>query len=330
MNRTKYIVVTGATSLLAYALIAKLLQAGYVVRGLVRNRSAYRGQQHPNLEFVECDITKVDSYTAALEGAEAVAHCAALTTQGADNESYRRINTQATIELIKAAEAADVKTFINVSSANVYAYGSKEHPGDESKPFTPPFSASLYAQSKMLVQEYIRAYEGTMRIVTIAPTFMLGEGRGASGAERIVKMGLRRVVVYPMGGKNFVSAEDVATGIIAAMQQGRHQAEYLLTGENLSYREFFMRVARLAGRKSIRIPIPTLLLKMVGVIGEVLMRCGIRTEINLTNMRILSVGNYYRHDKATDELGYVASHIDIAIISILGSRTSSGVAIETR
>ena len=42
-----------------------------------------------------------------------------------------------------------------------------------------------------------------------------------------------------VGGKNFVATGDVAKGIVSALSHGKDGESYLLSGENLTYREFY-------------------------------------------------------------------------------------------
>lgn len=316
----KHILVTGANSLLATAVINKLLLNGMRVRGVVRRKSSYWGMLHSNLELTEGDFTKQQFIKQAIDGCDTIIHCAAITAQSASWQEYERVNIDATRQLLNEAENADINSFIYVSSANVFTYGNKETPGDESKPICPPFDNSLYAKSKFMAQQLVLNHSGKMRVISVAPTFMIGNCQKGSGAQRMVSMALgRRVIFYPLGGKNFVYVEDVAQGIIDAISFGQDKECYLLSGENLSYKEFFKRIKDIEQHRALFIPIPNILMRFVGKVGDILSALGIHTEITSTNMKILCIGNYYSFDKAKKRWGYSPQSIDTAICDAIDS-----------
>ena len=81
---------------------------------------------------------------------------------------------------------------------------------------------------------------GELEVVICNPTFVVGAyGTGASSAEvvRLVASGLFRA--YPPGGTNFVNADDVADGLLLAMERGRPGERYLLGGEEQVVRAGF-------------------------------------------------------------------------------------------
>lgn len=308
------VLVTGANSFLASALIPRLLSGGYAVRGLVRRASSFGGVVHPCMEIVEGDFSNEATLRRVLPNCDFVVHCAALTAQNAPLKECLRVNTDATCRLMTLADELKIKIFINVSSANIFGFGSQKVPGDESKPQVAPFSESPYAVSKAAVQMFIRGFDCRMSIITIAPTFMIGTCHAGSGSARMVGMAMgHRVVFYPPGGKNFVRVDDVADGIVAALQHGRNRESYLLAGENMTYRQFFGLVKRVEKGRALFVPIVAPVLKVAGVVGDLLLHLSVRTQINSVNMRILCVRNYYTAAKAVRDIGFVSHPIDSAV-----------------
>lgn len=300
----KRVLVTGANSLLASSLVPRLLERGYAVRGLVRRRESYSGEPHPRLEITEGDFTCVDTLYRVLPDCELVVHCAALTDQGARWSEYLRVNVTATRTLMEVAASFRVERFVYVSSANAFAFGSEDAPGDETKPLRPPFSDSFYASSKAAAQALAADFRGVMDVVTVNPTFMIGRCRAGSGSARIIGMGIdRRVVFYPPGGKNFVHVDDVARGIVLALERATDGEAYLLAGENLSYGAFFRMLSDVCGQKPVFVRIPAFLLLAVGAAGSLFGFLGLRSEVNFTNMRILCTCNYYTAVKSSLYLG---------------------------
>lgn len=298
------VLVTGANGFLASSLIRELLRCGYQVRGLLRRMGAYHGESSQELELVEGDFTDTATAVEALHGCDMVVHCAAMTAQGACWEDYLRVNVEAVRSLLLAAEDCGVKRFVLVGSANAFAYGTKDRPGDETAPTRYPFTDSKYARSKALAQRVAREYQGRMEVVTVSPTFMIGAYFPGSGSDRMVAMAKGHKFIFcPPGGKNFVDVEDVSRGIILALEKGKPGEEYLLAGENLSYDEFFRKLTSAFGQKSYIIKLPGFLLNAAGACGSIFSHFKKGCEVNLTNTRILCVGNYYTSAKSKEHLG---------------------------
>ena len=309
----KRVLVTGANGFLASALIPCLLSRGYAVRAMLRRAGAYAGESHSDLEIVEGDFTCPEILPPIVSGCSHVIHTAAVTCQGASWSDYMRVNVSAVRTLMEIAAECRVERFVYVGSANTLSYGTKENPGDETAPLRAPFSDSRYALSKAAGQALAADFSQRLDTVTVNPTFMIGRCRRGSGSHRITARGLRPVVFYPAGGKNFVHVGDAALGTVLAMEKGRCGEAYLLAGENLSYREFYGMVSRLGGREALLVRIPPFLLLAAGAVGSLLEHMGLESEINMTNMRILCLGNYYTGEKSRRELGLEYRPVEQAV-----------------
>lgn len=298
------VLVTGANGFLATNAIAELIEAGYAVRGILRRKDTYIGKQYPDLELVEGDFTDSGFIRGAVEGCTFIVHIAAMTGQTGKYEDYHRVNVEATLRLAEAGIEAGTRRMVYVSSANAFAYGSAEEPGDETRPTRPPFTESLYALSKAEAQNELKKYAGRLEIVTVNPTFMLGPMDARPSSGKIILMGYgKRIMAAPPGGKNFVHVGDVGKGIVAALEKGRNGEAYLLSGENMDYHTFYSTLSRISGKKMSLIRVPAWLLLGVGHICSGLYRIGIRTDATLPNMKLLCIDNYYTNAKARRELG---------------------------
>lgn len=84
------VLITGANGFLGVNVVAEFLDAGYKVRGLLRNRMSFIGKLHPELELVEGDFTDASVLRAAMQDCDYVIHCAAKTDQKSSYESYEK------------------------------------------------------------------------------------------------------------------------------------------------------------------------------------------------------------------------------------------------
>lgn len=309
----KKVFVTGGTGLLGTNVIIKLLQDGYSVTALVRQKSKYLGEENENLKLIEGSLnTNLSTY---LKEVSCVIHIAAETSQDLIRyEEYKKVNYDITVKLFLQAESCGVKRFLFVSSANTIGYGSEEKPGNEKEGQKYPFTDSFYAQSKLNAENYLLKNHTPTEIVILNPTFMIGayDIKPSSG-KLIFWAWKKKLIFYPKGGKNFVHVEDAANGIINAIENGRTGEKYLLANENLSYREFFNKVNRITHQNPIMIGIPDNFLSFLGLIGDSLRKLKIKTNLSTSNMKALQVSNYYSHQKSIVELGIQYQPIDKAI-----------------
>jgi dihydroflavonol-4-reductase len=309
--------VTGVNGLLGTNLTNFLLAKGYFVKGLVRDKSRYRGHEHAHLQLVEGDL--FDDFTKLLSGVDYVVHAAACTCQNLlEFAEYWKINGNATIQLYHAAVQCKVKRFVFVSTANTLGYGSLEKPGSEGHSIREPFSASFYAQSKKGAEDCLLSYSHATEVVIVNPTFMLGAFDTKPSSGRLILMGWKKkAIFYPPGGKNFVHVEDVAGGIVRCIENGRNGERYILAGKNLSYGDFFKKLNVIANQKPVMVKLPKALLLGIGVFGELLRSLNIKSSLSLVNMRILCTTNYYSANKSKTELGVNYRPVETAIADAL-------------
>lgn len=305
MRKKGKVLVTGANGALATHVIRELLEEGYAVRGMLRNKAKFQLQSHPDLELIEGDILNAEAVEAAVMGCDFLIHSAAVTSPNLSSyEDYRRPNVSGTINLLKAAKKYQLNKFVFVGSANSVGYGSKQEPGNENTGMKPPFTDALYAKSKLEAQNKVLSFSDKIPVVVVNPSFMIGAHDAKPGSGRIVLMGYnKRVVFHPSGGKNFVNTKDVAKGALAALEKGQNGRVYLMTGENLSYREFFEKLNARSTKNGRLIKIPEMLLKSAGYISLLPRKLKIRTEFSPVNMKILTIANYYDNSRARKELG---------------------------
>jgi len=314
----KRALVTGGDGLLGSHLVRQLLQRDVAVRVLVQPGVATPTLEGLDIERVAGDL--VDPTTSLLDavrGCDWVFHCAAITALWADPKQIWDVNLEGTRRLLDACLVEPVGRFVFVGSASSFAPGTLEHPGDEEGGFPKSHRPVPYMASKHEAMNLVRWYasERGLDAVIVAPTFMLGDHdwRPSSGelVRQFVALGLPMV---PPGGRSFAYAPDVAAALIAAADRGGRGETYLLGGANLTYLDFFTRVARLSGAKPPRGVVPGAALRGAGVVGSVLGRLtGHRKGFDRTMARLSVADAYYSSAKAIGELGYAQTPVETGI-----------------
>lgn len=153
-EKQPHIVVTGASGFIGTHVMQALAQAGEYPVGLCRKPT--KGLVHG------FDLENLGDLSKVLTGAKAVVHCAARVHRKEDPktalEDHRRTNRDATVDLLRQAEAAGVEHFVFLSTVAVYGLDKADavipldHPTD---PNTPYGQAKLEAE-KIIAQSPIK------------------------------------------------------------------------------------------------------------------------------------------------------------------------------
>lgn len=309
----KNIFATGISGLLGTNLTNDLLESGFSVRGLIRNKSKFKGLKHQSLELIQGNLS--DDFSQKLQGIDTVIHIAAETNMTLVNYSdYQKINAKATIQLFKAAIKCKVKKFVFVSTANTLGYGSFNDLGTEQKEMKPPFDLSFYAKSKLEAENYLLQNNDKIEVIIINPCFMLGAYDTKPSSGKIILMGWKKKVIFhPSGGKNFVHVKDVSKAIIKSLTKGKNGEKYLVANENLSYSEFYKKLNCVSEQSPIMIKIPKSILIALGYLGDILRYFKFKTAISSVNMKALCITNFYSNKKSKTEFGIKYQPIEVAI-----------------
>ena len=260
-----------------------------------------------DVEAVAGDVRDAHSLAKAMLGVARVYHAAGhIRFDDAGRLLLWSINVEGTRQVLQAARSAGVERLVHVSSSVAVGAGPLCEPASEDSDF-PTGSGTPYAESKRASEALAAGDWGELEVVIANPTFVVGAyGTGASSAEvvRLVASGLLQA--YPPGGTNFVNADDVADGLVLAMEDGAAGERYLLGGENLTYRAFLAQVAEECGEGPPRFPLPTWAARGLGRAGDVLGRLSSARLgwVNTPFLTGLFEAAYFSSNKAERALGY--------------------------
>lgn len=318
----KKILLLGASGLLGHNVLLELIKRGFEVIAPVRSRSRLHLTQalfsNPNLKVVEAaDI--VAFLSAFKEGeADAIVNCAGITDMSLLRyEDYLPVNRDLCRYIVEHAERLHIATIVHVSTANTIGFGTPDSPGHEGDAMSSPFAESFYARSKREGEELLLL--GAQRnpdghIVILNPGFMVGpyDAKPSSG-KLLMAAYKRRWMATPSGGKSFVHVNDVAKAVVNALSMGGNGERYLLTGRELTLRQFYTLQAQVCGYRQHIVQLPDVVVRLAGRLGDLLRRLGIATQLSTCNVRQLLVREYYSTDKSIKDLAYTLSPLEEAI-----------------
>lgn len=195
MPRT--VLLTGASGYIAKHIALQLLEAGYHVRGSVRDLSrgaevrdavgAHLGDAsdlETRLTFLALDLTSDDGWSAAMTGVDVLMHTASPfpLTPPKNEDDLIRPAVDGALRALRAAHAAGIKRVVFTSSTAAIS-GSALPAGDVSfdeTNWTDPAdpAAGAYVRSKTLAEQaawdFVRVEAPDMQLTTINPGFVLG------------------------------------------------------------------------------------------------------------------------------------------------------------
>lgn len=256
------IAVTGGTGYIGSILVSQLLKNDDIVRLLAREPSklSQLEKAYNNIQIVKGDISDIESLRAAFEDVDQVYHMAAYANAWAKDPSvFYDVNTKGTENVMIAAKDRGVKKVVYTSTAGVFGYQDGGHLINEKKDYTKdPFTH--YETSKILAEQIVKKFCNVgLNVSIVNPTRVYGPGKlGVSNAATLL---MKRYIdnqwhIIPGDGKNvgnYVFVDDVVVGHILAMKKGKSGENYLISGENLNYDEFFALIAEITDIKRLMV-----------------------------------------------------------------------------
>ncbi|MDQ3192131.1 MAG: NAD-dependent epimerase/dehydratase family protein [Bacteroidota bacterium] len=257
------ILVTGATGLLGAHLLVDLVKSGQKVRALKRENSNFAVVEkifklyapekslYDSVEWVEGDILDVFSLFQALEGVDYIYHCAAMVSfDPSDRDKMLKINATGTANLMNIALEKAVKKVCHVSS--VAALGKHDLSSEitEKNWWKNTPGNSRYAISKYSAErEAWRAAEEGLNVVIVNPSVILGPGDWSKGSAGIISTAFKGMKFYATGTTGFVDVRDVSKCMIKLMESTLSGERYIISSENINYRDLFNLLHDHLGRK---------------------------------------------------------------------------------
>lgn len=317
---------TGATGFIGGEVARLLRERGDGVRALVRTPAGAARLRDLGCELVEGDLSDEEALREALQGCDTVIHAAAVYEVGVPDARRGQLvdaNVRGTERVLGAALAAGVSRAVYVSTIAVFGdTGGQVADEDYQRPEGQRFT-SVYEQTK--VEAHLRAQEICARglaLVTVQPGVVYGPGDTSEFgglAQRLLK-GQLPLVPFPSLGITPVHRDDVAEGILLALDKGTPGESYVLGGEPIRAGEFLARLAKAAGRRPPRLVLPTVVVKAMVPFGRVVGPL-LGFPPNLRELVASSDGVTFwaMSAKAQRELGWVPRALDDGLATLVAA-----------
>ena len=261
--------VTGSTGLVGSHLIYHLITKGERVRALKRKNSSTKWVKKvftwydkdgeslfDKIVWVDGDILDYQSLLEAMDGIDYVFHTAAIVSfDAADKTKLLKTNIEGTAHVVNAALEKKIKKLCYVSSVAALGRADRGLVTTEETAWKNVPGLSTYSHSKYQAEmEVWRGIAEGLKAVIVNPTIILGPGNWKAGSIKMFETVYKGLLFYTHGTNGYVDVDDLAKAMIILMKGDFSNERFLITAENIPYKELFTWMAEALKVKPPRIP----------------------------------------------------------------------------
>jgi dihydroflavonol-4-reductase len=303
--------VTGGTGFIGGTVVRQLHERGDEVVCLVRSPEKATALTALGAQIVKGDLSDGEAMRNGMEGCDAVVHAAAMYKVGIPAKQHPAMweaTVAGTESAMHAALDAKVPKVVHVSTCGTFGNTHRKvvdesyrHPGKE---FT-----SYYEETKLEAQRIVERMvaELSLPAVIVQPGGVYGPDDPSQVADLLKEFFAGKLVLmpFPEFGICLSHVDDIAGGILLAVDKGRIGETYILSGPVSTMREAIETVAALTDRKAPKHAMPVPLLKALTPVGPLVGKLmgqppNLRELISSAD----DVTFWASHEKASRELGY--------------------------
>ncbi len=248
------VLVTGGTGFIGSHLLKLLLQKGYTIRAIYRSEiSCFLSKvENDKVEWVEANVLDNYSLEKAMQGMQAVFHCAAMVSFDArEREQLMKTNVEGTANVVNVMLDQGIEKIVYLSSvAALGRNSSKEKINEEADWVTSKYN-SQYAVSKYESEmEVWRGVAEGLQAVIVNPGIVLGEGDWTKGSNKLFKTIHDEFPFYTKGITSFVDVKDVVQSMVQLFEKEIFNERFIISDGTYRYKEVFDLMAKGFGKKA--------------------------------------------------------------------------------
>ena len=298
--------------------MARLLRGrGEEVVCLVRSPGKAGKLTELGCELLSGDLGDRAALRDGMRGCDAVIHAAAVYEVGVSAKQRPAMweaNVAGTERVMKAALAEKVPRIVHVSTVGIFG-NTHQQVVDESYRNPETDFTSYYEETKLEAHKLVERMidEQGLPAVIVQPGGVYGPGDTSQVADLLEQFfaGRLPLLPFPELGICMSHVEDIAGGILLALDHGRLGETYVISGPATTMREAIETVARISGRKAPKRALPTGLMKAMIPIGPLVGKV-MGQPPNLRELISSADGVTFwaGYEKAKRELGYSPRGMD--------------------
>lgn len=319
--------VTGSTGFIGRRVVATLRERGDDVVAVVRDPAAASHLSELGVRLIPGDLATDAGVRDAMAGTDAVIHIAGSYRVGipaSERPAMYEANVALTERVLDAAIALGIPRIVHISSVTIFGNTHGRIPDETYRRDPADGFLSYYDETKY--RAHLRAES---RIAAGAPIVIVQPGTvygtndhsGVGAQLEAAYEGTARYVGFGSMGISPTHVDDIASGIVAALDRGRPGEAYILTATNVRLREAMAVCARAASRRLTRISVPTAILRAGSRLAP---NAGafFGLDPNLREIVTACDGVTYwgSNAKAVAELGFKPRALEVGAVDAFGRR----------
>lgn len=306
------VLVTGGTGVIGSAVVRRLVARGDRVAAIVRDPAHAEPLRELGVEVRVGDLSRTAAIVDAMRGSEAAVHLVGdqrVGTTADDRTGMLDANVGTTHRALDAASITGLDRLVVVSTVGIFG-DTRGRIVDER--FRRDLAAGFISfddETRFLAH---RAAEERVAagdpIILVMPGVAYGpEDRSEVGRQlRAAHDGTLRFVSMADVGISAAHVDDVAAGIVAALDRGRIGESYVLGGENTRLIDAMRVAARVGGTSLPRFIVPSAMVRLLSrTPGWMSRAAGLPDDPNEAMRAGRGVTHWASSAKAATELGYV-------------------------
>lgn len=310
-------IVTGAAGHIGYHVTKVLLSKNYDVHLLVRSINTNIIElQESGAKVYPCNLFETDSYAAIIKDADVLFHLAAENTTSMSNASRVLENTDKLTQVVlNACHENQVKTVIYTSSVVVIGRSPVAEKLRTEKDVN-PFPESPYVLGKMQAEKYVTDFisKHNYDIRRVYPSWAVGSNDPRlTPPHKVIKDFLEKgAPVYFDGGISIAAVEEIAKGHVLAYEKGKFAENYILSGENITFKKLYELLVTNSRQKMPALKMPKFTIVIASwIFSKIFKLLGKEFPISPEYAKAV-VGTYSWYDcsKAKNELGYQTQPVE--------------------
>lgn len=223
----------------------------------------------PEENFVICNILEKKSILEAMKDCTHVIHAAGLVSHDKkDTETVWKIHVEGTQNVLEAAKESNIERVVYLSTSGTIAVSDNAEaiPNEAAETPFELLKDWPYYRSKYFAEQIALDFaKNGLNLISLNPSLLLGPNDPSGESTKSIQLFLDdKIPLAPCGGVGFVDVRDVAEIAIQALQKGASGQRYLLNAANMSFLEFYQRIARLADKPAPLMKMPNLTRKALG------------------------------------------------------------------
>ncbi len=302
------IFVTGGTGLLGNTILRQLTDSDHETLALVRREPEPIVFAGIRTEYVSCDLLDRQTIEQAVGRCDVVIHAAGHIHIGwRQLDESMRVNRDGTRAVVDACLKHGRK-LVHVATTNALAIGTRESPADEQTPLDNAggqVPCNYVVSKRAGVEDVQSAIAKGLDGVIVFPGFMLGpwDWKPSSG-RMMLEVGRGWKPVAPAGGCCVCDARDVAAAIIRAAEAEVPSREFILGGENWTYKALWKEMAARMGAPGPWFAAGPMQRLIGGAFGDLWGRLVAETDFNSAGIQMTGQYHWYDSSRAQRELGF--------------------------